>query len=100
MNFTPEQVAENQQAAFDAAINLAGTFLISIEKFTQLNIDATRAVLEGSSEIAYLLLESSGSEAVLSGLTERLQPEIERVGDYFRGIHEISREATRRSLSS
>lgn len=65
----------------------------------QLNIDAMRAVVENSSAIAHLLLESSRPEAALSGLTGRWQPEIERVDDYFRGVLEITQEAAKCSLA-
>ncbi|MDP3438914.1 MAG: phasin family protein [Azonexus sp.] len=99
MNIVPEHIAENQQAAFNAAINLTDTFLTSIEKLTQLNIDAMRAVVENSSAIAHLLLESRSPEAALSGLTGRWQPEIERVDDYFRGVLEIAQEAAKCSLA-
>ncbi len=98
MKQLPEQVAEKQQIAFDAAVNLSETFLTSIEKLTQLNLNATRAIFEESSAIAHLCLNTSSPEEAVSGLNELLEPKIQRFGDYVRGIHEIAHEAASRSL--
>lgn len=95
----PENAAEQQQVAFDAAVNLSETFLTSIEKLTQLNFDAARAAFEDSSAIAHRYLTARSPEVAVSGLNEFLQPQLERFGAYVRGIHDIAQEAASRSLS-
>lgn len=100
MNYFPEQAAENQQVAFDAAVNLSENFLTSIEKLTQLNFNAARAIFEDSTAFAHLYFNAHTPEAAVSGLSELLlQPKLERFGDYVRGIHEIAQEAASRSVS-
>ena len=99
MIYFAEQSVEKQQAAFDAAVNLSETFLTSVEKLTQLNLNAARAMFEDSSAIAHLYLNTRSPEEAVSGLNELLQPKLDRFGDYLRGINDIAQEAASRSLS-
>ena len=57
-----EAITETQKTSLEAAASFTDTYLIVVERITQLNIEVTRIAFEQSAEMALLCLEYSLSK--------------------------------------
>ncbi|HUN94319.1 MAG TPA: phasin family protein [Burkholderiaceae bacterium] len=90
MYATPTQFAELQKTQIDAFNSLGHTAFNAAEKLVNLNLAATRAVLQESADAVQSLLGAKDVQewvALSSGLT---QPAIEKVVSYSRNVYGIA----------
>jgi phasin family protein len=90
MMTTPAQIAEFQKSQFDAVFALSHTVFDATEKLVDLNLAATKALLEESAERAQALLSVKDVQDLLAVGTSFAQPALDKVVSYNRNVYGIA----------
>lgn len=81
-----ETVAEAQKTSLDVAIGFTDSYLVVLERLTQLNIEVTHTAFEKSSEMVLVCLDSCFAEQNPFGWNGGAQSGIERFSEYCQNI--------------
>jgi phasin family protein len=87
---TPAQVAEFQKSQLDALFALSHTMFEATEKLVDLNLAATRALLEESAEKTQAMLGVKDVQELLSVGSGLAQPSLDKVVSYNRNVYGIA----------
>jgi phasin family protein len=87
---TPAQVAELQKSQLDALFALSHTMFEATERLVDLNLAATKAVLEESAEKAQTILGVKDVQELLAVGSSLAQPTLEKVVSYNRNVYGIA----------
>ena len=90
MSINPQQFAAANKAAVDSLLSVANTALASAERIANLNLEATRALVEDSVSGAKALMGAKDVKEALSIQASLAQPNVEKGIAYSRSIYEIS----------
>jgi phasin family protein len=91
---TPAQVAEFQKSQLDALFALSHTMFDATEKFVDLNLAATKALLEESAERTQVMLGVKDVQDLLAVGTGLAQPTLEKLVSYNRNVYNIASGAS------
>jgi phasin family protein len=91
---TPAQVAEFQKSQLDALFALSHTMFEATEKFVDLNLAATKALLEESAERTQAMLGVKDVQELLAVGSGLAQPALEKVVSYNRNVYGIASGAS------
>jgi phasin family protein len=94
MMTTPAQVAEFQKSQLDALFALSHTMFDATEKFVDLNLAATKALLEESAERTQVMLGVKDVQDLLAVGTGLAQPTLEKLVSYNRNVYNIASGAS------
>jgi phasin family protein len=90
----PEQFATAAKTHFEAQLGLINALTSKafegVEKVIDLNVNATKTSLEEASDTVEQLSGSKDPQALLSAVTEKMQPNAEKALDYSRHLTEIA----------
>jgi len=87
---TPAQVAELQKSQLDALFALSHTMFEATEKLVDLNLAATKALMEESAERAQALYGVKDVQDLLAVGTSFAQPTLDKVVSYNRNVYGIA----------
>ena len=87
---TPAQVAEFQKSQLDALFALSHTMFEATEKLVDLNLAATKALLEESAEKTQVMLGVKDPQELLAVGSGLAQPALEKVVSYNRNVYGIA----------
>lgn len=87
---TPAQVAEFQKSQLDTLFALSHTLFEATEKLVDLNLAATKAVLEESAEKTQILLGVKDVQELLAVGSGLAQPTLDKVVSYNRNVYGIA----------
>jgi phasin family protein len=91
---TPAQVAEFQKSQLDALFALSHTMFEATEKLVDLNLAATKALLEESAERTQVMLGVKDAQELLAVGSGLAQPALEKVVSYNRNVYGIASGAS------
>lgn len=91
---TPAQLAELQKAQLDALYALSHTVFEATEKFVDLNLAATKALMDESAEKTQALLGVKDVQELLALTGSLAQPSIEKLVSYSRNAYSIASGAS------
>jgi phasin family protein len=91
---TPAQVAEFQKTQLDALFAMSHTMFDATEKMVDLNLAATKALLEESAEKTQVLLGAKDAQELMAIGSSFAQPTFDKVVSYNRNVYGIASEAT------
>lgn len=91
---TPTQVAEFQKSQLDALFALSHTMFEATEKLVDLNLAATKALLEESAERTQVLLGVKDAQELLAVGSNLAQPTLEKLVSYNRNVYGIASGAS------
>jgi phasin family protein len=87
---SPAQVAEFQKSQLDALFALSHTMFEATEKLVDLNLAATKALLEESAEKTQILLGVKDVQELLAVGSSLAQPSLEKAVSYNRNVYGIA----------
>jgi phasin family protein len=87
---TPAQVAELQKSQIDTLFALSHTMFEATEKLVDLNLAATKALMEESAEKAQVMLGVKDVQDLLSVGSGLAQPTLDKVVSYNRNVYGIA----------
>lgn len=91
---TPAQVAELQKYQLDALFALSHTMFDATEKLVDLNLAATKALLEESAERTQVLMGVKDVQELMAVGTGLAQPTLDKVVSYNRNVYGIASGAS------
>lgn len=91
---TPTQFAELQKGQIDALFALSHTMFDATERYVDLNLAATKALMEESAEQAQVLLGVKDVQEWMSVGSGLAQPTLEKWMSYGRNVYSIATEAS------
>ena len=92
MKFIYESVAETQKSTLDAAASLTSACLLTLEQYTRLHLDATRAAMLRSSQLAEMCLRGQPSDDAGNVWGSAFRSGIEDYAAYCRKLRELAQE--------
>ena len=93
MQFIYDSVNENHKSTLAATSGLVHACLNTIEHFSRLHLDTTRAVVLRSSELALFYLTQRPSIEAISALNSAARTGIEAYTAYCRQLRSMARQA-------
>ena len=90
MMTTPAQVAEFQKSQLDALFALSHTMFDATEKFVDLNLAASKALLEESADRTQAMLAVKDVQELLAVGSGLAQPTLEKFVSYNRNVYNIA----------
>lgn len=87
---TPAQVAEMQKSQLDTLFALSHTMFDATEKFVDLNLAATKALLEESAEKTQVLMGVKDVQELMAVGSSFAQPALDKVVSYNRNVYGIA----------
>jgi phasin family protein len=87
---TPAQLAEIQKSQLDTLFAISHTVFDATEKLVDLNLAATKALLEESAERTQVLMGVKDVQELLSVGSSFAQPDLEKVVSYNRNVYGIA----------
>jgi phasin family protein len=87
---TPAQIVEFQKSQLDALFALSHTMFEATEKLVDLNLAASRALLEESAEKTQTLLGVKDAQELLAVGSSVAQPALDKVVSYNRNVYGIA----------
>lgn len=87
---TPAQVAEFQKTQVDALFALSHTLFDATEKMVDLNLAATKALMEESADKAQSLLSVKDVQELLTMTSAMAQPALDKAVSYSRNVYGIA----------
>jgi phasin family protein len=90
MMSTPAQVAEFQKSQLDTLFALSHTMFEATEKLVDLNLAATKALLEESAEKAQAMLGVKDAQELAAVGSGMAQPTLDKVVSYNRNLYGIA----------
>jgi phasin family protein len=94
MMMTFDQFASQQKAAMDSFFALANTAFQGAEKLVELNVRASKALLDDAATHAQAVLSSKDMQSLLAVQASAIQPSAEKAMAYSRHVYEISTGTT------
>jgi phasin family protein len=91
---TPAQIAEFQKSQVDALFALSHTLFDATEKMVDLNLAATKAVLEESADKAQSLISVKDVQELVAVSSGFAQPALDKAVSYSRNVYGIASGAT------
>ncbi len=91
---TPAQIAEFQKSQLDTLFALSHTMFDATEKLVDLNLAATKALLEESAERTQVLLGVKDVQELLSVGSGLAQPALDKLVSYNRNVYGIASGAS------
>jgi phasin family protein len=91
---TPAQFTEIQKSQFDALYALSHTMFDAAEKLVDLNLAATKAVLEESADTTQSLLGIKDAQEFVAFAGGSVQPSMEKALSYSRNVYGITSGAS------
>ena len=91
---TPAQFTEIQKSQFDALYALSHTMFDAAEKLVDLNLAATKAVLEESADTTQSLLGIKDAQEFVAFAGGSVQPNMEKALSYSRNVYGITSGAS------
>lgn len=88
-----ETVAAAQKTSLEAAFGFTDSYLLVLERLTQLNIEVTHIAFEKSSEMALVCLEGCLAEQNPFGWNASVQSGIEHFAEYCQNIRQEMQKA-------
>ncbi len=92
MSINPEQFAAANKAAVDSLLSVANTALASAERIANLNLEATRSLVEDTAANAKALMGAKDVKEALTIQASLAQPNIEKAVAYSKSVYEITTE--------
>lgn len=96
MKFIFETVAESQQTSLAAAVDFTDSWLIVVERLTQLNLEVSRAAFEQSSEMTLLCLNGCLTEGQAFGWPTGVESGVEHFARYCRAVSAMAQATAQR----
>jgi phasin family protein len=87
---TPAQIAEINKTNLDALFALSQTFVETTEKLVELNLAATKAMMEESSEKAQTLMGVKDMQDLMATAGALAAPSVEKAVSYSRNVYGIA----------
>ncbi len=87
---SPAQVAELQKSQLDTLFALSHTMFEATERLVDLNLAATKALLEESAERAQVLMGVKDVQELMAVGTSLAQPSLDKVVSYNRNVYGIA----------
>lgn len=94
-----KHIPQLQQQHFESAVSITTCYHDAIEKLSHLNLSLARKTLEDIGESLHGLMVPPGETKSAPDLRWQPLPILENLADYYRGLHEISRQ-TRIDIST
>jgi phasin family protein len=91
---TPAQVTEFHKSQLDALFALSHTMFEATEKLVDLNLAATKALLDESAERSQVMLGVKDVQELLAVGSTLAQPALEKVASYNRNVYGIASGAS------
>jgi phasin family protein len=91
---TPAQVAEFQKSQLDALFALSHTMFEATEKLVDLNLAATKALLEESADRTQVMFGVKDAQELLAVGSSFAQPALEKAVSYSRNVYGIASGAS------
>ena len=93
MYVTPEQIAATNKAGVDAIISLANSQFAAFERWSTLNMNATKAAFEDSVSHAKALLGAKDVQEFINLNAAAAQPALEKAIAYSRSVYEVATQS-------
>ena len=93
MYVTPEQIAATNKAGVDAIISLANSQFAAFERWSTLNMNATKAAFEDSVNHAKALLGAKDVQEFINLNAAAAQPALEKAIAYSRSVYEVATQS-------
>lgn len=93
MNFMLVTVAETQKNSLAAAVDFTDSWLSVVERLTRLHLEVSRAVVEKSSEVTLLCLQSRLAENHAGAWQTGVESGIERFVRYCQAVNAMAQAA-------
>jgi phasin family protein len=89
MYVTPEQIAATNKAGVEALLGLANSQFAAFERWSNLNLNATKAAFEDSMNHAKALLGAKDAQEFINLNAAAAQPALEKAIAYSRSVYEV-----------
>lgn len=93
MYVTPEQIAATNKAGVEALIGFANSQFAAFERWSALNMNATRAAFEDSMNHAKALLGAKDVQEFINVNAAAAQPALEKAIAYSRSVYEVAAQS-------
>jgi len=93
MNKAPEQLTQLNRGAIEAALALATVSMDSMEKLARLQMETTRAVLDGGLAQSQSLADAKDPQQLAAMRTTALGHGLEQMGAYSRSVCDVAAKA-------
>jgi phasin family protein len=93
MYVTPEQIAATNKAGVEALLGLANSQFAAFERWSALNMNATRAAFEDSMNYAKSLLGAKDVQEFINLNAAAAQPALEKAIAYSRNVYEVAAQS-------
>jgi phasin family protein len=93
MYVTPEQIAATNKAGVEALLGLANSQFAAFERWSTLNMNATKAAFEDSMNHAKALLGAKDVQEFINVNAAAAQPALEKAIAYSRSIYEVAAQS-------
>jgi phasin family protein len=93
MYVTPEQIAASNKAGVEGLLGLANSQFAAFERWSTLNMNATKAVFEDSMNHAKALLGAKDVQEFINVNAAAAQPALEKAIAYSRSIYEVASQS-------
>ncbi len=93
MYVTPEQIAATNKAGVEALLGLANSQFAAFERWSTLNMNATKAAFEDSMNHAKALLGAKDVQEFINLNAAAAQPALEKAIAYSRSVYEVAAQS-------
>jgi phasin family protein len=93
MYVTPEQIAASNKAGVEAIIGLANSQFAAFERWSTLNLNATKAAFEDSVNHTKALLGAKDVQEFINLNAAAAQPALEKAIAYSRNVYEVAAQS-------
>ena len=93
MYVTPEQIAATNKAGVEALLGLANSQYAAFERWSTLNLNATKAAFEDSMNHAKALLGAKDAQEFINLNAAAAQPALEKAIAYSRSVYEVAAQS-------
>ncbi|HZR67830.1 MAG TPA: phasin family protein [Burkholderiales bacterium] len=93
MYVTPEQIAATNKAGAEALLGLANSQFAAFERWSNLNLNATKAVFEDGLNHAKALLGAKDVQEFINLNAAAAQPALEKAIAYSRSVYEVAAQS-------
>lgn len=93
MYVTPEQIAASNKAGVEAIIGLANSQFSAFERWSTLNLNATKAAFEDSVNHTKALLGAKDVQEFINLNAAAAQPALEKAIAYSRSVYEVAAQS-------
>jgi phasin family protein len=93
MYVTPEQIAASNKAGVEALLGLANSQFAAFERWSNLNLNATKAAFEDTMSHAKALLGAKDVQEFINVNAAAAQPALEKAIAYSRSVYEVAAQS-------